>query len=137
MPGVVGRKLTLGGPVHAAEKGWCLFTVPLSSSVGQSAVMPGHGKGCTGLPQPKALISPGCGMVRRRPTPEPPLESKRILSDVMGQSGQSGLFFSAKRRSKFLCQFRSAGKMLQHCLLPSVRGNVGEICFHAAASLFF
>lgn len=63
-------------------------------------MVPRHSKGRKDLSPLGTLSRPGGGVVNLWPSVQPPLEGIRVLSDVVGQPGQSALFFRTKGGGK-------------------------------------
>jgi hypothetical protein len=110
--------------------------VPLSTSIGQTAVVSRHSESGADLFPLAAFRRAGSGVIHMLCAPlKPALEGSRIFPQVVGQTGKPSLVLRSKGGSKSSTQLRRSIQVLQHGLPAAILGNMGKI-YHFVPLLF-
>ena len=125
LPAVVGGYRLLA----PAKQGGVARVIGGAPTVGQAAVVSGHGKGSVEMLANPGLLRPGGGVVHLWAAFEPQLEGVAVLPDVVEPRGKFGLALRPEGGCEGTGQSGSAGEMVVDGLgAGAVLADVGETC---------
>lgn len=125
LPAVVGGYRLLA----PAKQGGVARVIGGAPTVGQAAVVSGHGKGSVEMLANPGLLRPGGGVVHLGAAFEPQLEGVAVFADVVEPRGKFGLTLCPEGGCEGTGQSGSAGEMVVDGLgAGAVLADVGKTC---------